>query len=266
MGVTGPKCSEKTDTTMNSAGGHVSTIGDLARWAIVQMDRGRIGDRQVFPAEAVGLSHRLLATHTSEQAKRFAYFDREGWGAGWDVGSYEGELMIGRFGGYHSFRSHLSFLPRRRIGVVVVANGGLGSAFSSLLAPYVYDLEAGRASALARANARMADIEASLRRAVMEADADAQKAASQRATLSAAEARRLVGRYHHADFGTIVVEWRDGRLVYRWGAMRGAILALDMANGTARLGFAGVDELMEILRSEDGQIAGVTFQGVPFLK
>src|SRR4030095_7549142 len=31
---------EKTDATMNSAGGHVATLRDLARWVIVQMDGG----------------------------------------------------------------------------------------------------------------------------------------------------------------------------------------------------------------------------------
>lgn len=46
----------KTDATMNAAGGHLSTMGDLARWTIVQMDGGRIDGRQVFPAEAVMLS------------------------------------------------------------------------------------------------------------------------------------------------------------------------------------------------------------------
>ena len=256
----------KTDATMNSAGGHLSTIRDLARWTIVQMDSGRIDGRQVFPAEAVALSHRLLASHTSDQARRFAYFDREGWGAGWDLGSYEGEPMIGRFGGYHSFRSHLSFLPRRRIGVVAVANGGLGSAFSSLLAAYVYDLEAGRSSALARANERMAEIEASFRRSVAETAAEAKKVAMQRATLSAADADRVVGRYHSPDFGTIVIERQNDRLTYRWGVMQGDLRGLDVAMGTARLDLAGSDALMEISRSQSAEITGVGIQGVWFLK
>ena len=256
----------KTDATMNSAGGHLSTIRDLARWTIVQMDGGRIDGRQVFAAQAVALSHQLLARHTSDQARRFAYFDREGWGAGWDLGSYEGEPMIGRFGGYHSFRSHLSFLPRRRIGVVAVANGGLGSAFTSLLAAYVYDLEAGRSSALARANARMAELEANLRRAVTEAGDEAEELLRQRATLSAADADRLVGRYHEAEFGTIVIEQQNDRLIYRWGAMRGDVRAVDLVHWTARLDIAGTETRMEINHSQLGEITGVSIQGQSFVK
>src|SRR5688572_25471403 len=40
---------QKTDATMNSAGGHVASLSDLARWTIVQMDSGRIDGTQVFP-------------------------------------------------------------------------------------------------------------------------------------------------------------------------------------------------------------------------
>ena len=90
----------KTDATMNSAGGHLATLADLARWTIVQMDSGMIDGRRVFPREAVALSQRLIAKHTRDQSRRFAFFDREGWGAGWDIGSYEGERMVSRFGSF----------------------------------------------------------------------------------------------------------------------------------------------------------------------
>ena len=102
---------------MNSAGGHISTVHDLARWTIVQMDSGVIDGKRVFPKGAVVLSQTLIAKHTRDQSKKFAFFDREGWGAGWDIGSYEGERMVSRFGSYAQTRSHLSFLPNRRIGV-----------------------------------------------------------------------------------------------------------------------------------------------------
>jgi len=71
----------KTDRTMNSAGGQIATLHDLARWTIVQMDSGRIDGRQVFPSSAVARSHRLIAKQTRDESKRFAYFDREGWGS-----------------------------------------------------------------------------------------------------------------------------------------------------------------------------------------
>ncbi|HLB55231.1 MAG TPA: serine hydrolase domain-containing protein, partial [Gemmatimonadales bacterium] len=101
----------KTDATMNSAGGHLATLHDLARWVVVQMDGGILDGRRVFPAPVVALSHRMIAPQTVAASKRFTYFDRAGWGAGWDLGGYAGEPMVSRFGSYSSIRSHLSFLP-----------------------------------------------------------------------------------------------------------------------------------------------------------
>lgn len=87
----------KSDATMNSAGGHLATLHDLACWVTVQMDGGVIDGKRVFPEEAVALSHRLIARQTREGSKRFAFFEREGWAAGWDIGSYRGEGMVSRF-------------------------------------------------------------------------------------------------------------------------------------------------------------------------
>ncbi len=131
----------KTDRTMNSAGGHLSTVRDLARWTIVQTDSGVIDGRRIFPKKAIELSQQLISKQTREPAKRFAFFDRDGWGAGWDIGTYEGVRMVSRFGSYGETRSHLSFLPARKIGVVVMSNGGL-SQLTDVIAAFAYDLEA----------------------------------------------------------------------------------------------------------------------------
>src|SRR6185503_12834959 len=153
---------EKADATMNSAGGHVATLHDLARWVTVQMDDGKLDGKQVFPPAAVALSHRLIARQTVESSKRFGPFDREGWGAGWDIGSYMGEPMVSRFGSYSTTRSHLSMLPARHIGVVAQVNGPGASGATDIVAALAYDLEAGRPNARATANDRLNEMIARL--------------------------------------------------------------------------------------------------------
>ena len=49
----------KTDATMNSAGGHLSTLHDLARWVTVQMDSGRI-DGRVMCLEGMRIRPRVI--------------------------------------------------------------------------------------------------------------------------------------------------------------------------------------------------------------
>jgi CubicO group peptidase (beta-lactamase class C family) len=255
----------KTDATMNSAGGHLSTLRDLARWTIVQMDSGVIDGRRVFPAEAVARSHQLLARHTRAQARRFAFFDREGWGAGWDLGAYDGEPMVSRFGSYHTTRSHLSFLPRRRIGVVAMSSGGV-SAVTDVIAAYAYDLDAGRPDAQARAAARMAELEervAALRRGA--AARDSARAARAREPLVRPLAD-FAGRYAAEGFGTVTLALADGALAYRWGALHGPVEVYDGPKGELRLEVAGSGEVVRVDFPPAGPAQTIVLQGTTFTR
>jgi CubicO group peptidase (beta-lactamase class C family) len=256
----------KNDVTMNSAGGHIATLGDLARWTIVQMDSGMIDGRRAFPAAAVALSHRLIARQTRDQAKRFAFFDREGWGAGWDLGTYEGERMVSRFGGYHSTRSHVSFLPVRRIGVVAMSTGGLGSSFVDVVAAYAYDLEAGRADARARATQRLEELRTRLgasRRSV--ANEDSVRAERQKQRLARPLAS-YAGTYQEPSYGEIVFAVQDGRLTYRWGALHGPAEIYEAATHQFRIEIAGSGNVAAFSLGNSGPAQSVRVQGVTFAR
>jgi CubicO group peptidase (beta-lactamase class C family) len=229
---------EKTDATMNSAGGHLGTMPDFARFTIAQMDSGRLDGRQVYPAAAVARAQVMLGAQTRDAAKRFAYFTRAGWGAGWDLGDYDGEPMVSRFGSYASTRSHLSFLPRRRIGVVAMTNGRPAWNATDLVAAFAYDLEAGRPDARERASQRLRDLVTGLgtmRTGVVSADSTRRARASRPLVHPIAS---FAGTYRHDGLGTIVFRLDGDRLHYRWGAMSGVAEILDAAADTWRIELA----------------------------
>lgn len=255
----------KVDATMNSAGGHLATVHDLARWTIVQMDSGVIDGRRVFPAAAVARSHRLIARHTRDQSKKFAYFDREGWGAGWDLGSYEGEPMVSRFGSYHSTRSHVSFLPGRRVGVVAMASAG-PSVVTDIIAAFVYDLEAGRPDARQRAEQRMAELRTRLsgaRKSI--ATQDSVRAARQRQPLGR-PLSDFAGTYREPNYGNVVFSVTDGRLQYRWGALYGPAEIYDAAKAQMRIEIAGSGDIVSFAFSGRGPAESLELQGVKFTR
>lgn len=256
---------QKTDATLNAAGGHLASLGDLARFTIVQMDSGLLDGRRVFPRAAVERSHRLLATHTDVRARRFAHFDREGWGAGWDIGAYEGERMVSRFGSYAGTRSHLSFLPGRRIGFVSLTNGGLGTA-TDLLAAFAFDLEAGRPDAHPRAAERF-------RQLVAQRAGGARQVAAGDSVRRARQAQPLAhplgdfaGRYASPTLGTIEFRLEDGRLHFRWGALSGPVEVLDAAANTLRIEMAMSGTPVTFSFPASGPATGVTLQGSQFTR
>ena len=251
----------KTDRTMHSAGGHVSSLRDLARWTIVQMDSGRIDGKRVFPASAVARSHTILAKQTRDQAKRFAMFDREGWGAGWDVGSYHGERMVSRFGSYLSTRSHLSFLPGRRIGVVAMT--GAGSALTDIVAAFVYDLEAGRDYARDSAEAKLEEY----RKSLANAGRNRMRGDSVRAARQAVPLRHALplfaGTYEGPN-GRLVIIDRGGTLEFQWGDVAGPVEVFDATKDQMRIEVAGSGTVVTFTFPPGGAATEVSVQGLEF--
>jgi hypothetical protein len=250
---------------MNSAGGHVATLRDLSRWVTVQMDSGKIDGRQVFPREAVALSHRLIARHTVERSKRFGPFEREGWAVGWDIGTYMGERMVSRFGGYRSFRSHLSMLPGRRIGVVAQVNGPSASAATDIIAAFAYDLEAGRPNARAaaseRLNALIARLPGSWQR---QARSDSVRRSRQRPL------RRpladFAGSYFNEAFGTLVFSETNGMLRFRWGVLEGPTEVFDTDSDQLRIEIGGGEQVAWFRFGEPGRAKSVDLGGTTFVR
>jgi CubicO group peptidase (beta-lactamase class C family) len=256
---------EKADATMNSAGGHLATLGDLARWTIIHMDSGRIDGNQVFPAATVALSHRLIAKHTVDRSKRFGFFDREGWGAGWDIGNYLGEPMVSRFGSYNTTRSHLSMLPARRIGVVAQVTGPGASSVTDIVASLVYDLEAGRPDARATASQRLDALIGQMpggRRQVAAGD-------STRRARQAPLRRPLAdftGSYANEAFGTISVAEEAGALRYRWGVLEGPLEVFDATKDQLRFEIAGSGNVASFQFDGAGGAKSLESMGVRFAR
>jgi CubicO group peptidase (beta-lactamase class C family) len=255
----------KTDRTMNSAGGHLSALDDLARWTIVQMDSGKIDGKQVFPAKAVVLGQTLIAKQTRDQAKKFAFFDREGWGSGWDIGSYEGERMVSRFGSYGETRSHLSFLPGRRTGVVAMSTGG-PSVVTDIIAAMVYDLEAGKPEARERANARLDDLKKQLAGVPAGmARQDSVRAARQRQPLLH-RLEDFAGTYEANGFGSVVFTVRDGHLEYRWGDIYGPAEIFDASKNQMRIEIAGSGIVVSFSFAGAEPAGSLNLQGTTFTR
>lgn len=256
---------EKTDATMNSAGGHVATLHDLARWVIVQMDDGMIDGKQVLPREAVSLGHRLIARHTVQSSRRFGPFDREGWAAGWDIGTYLGERMVSRFGGYSSFRSHLSMLPGRRIGVVAQVNGPGASSATDIIAALAYDLEAGRPNARSAATERVDQLVARLPAArEQQAAGDSTRRSRQRPL--GRPLADFAGSYFNEAYGTVVFAERNGALGYRWGVLEGPAEVYDAEKVQLRIEIAGSGTVVGFRFDGSGPATSIDLRGTTFAR
>ena len=128
---------DKTDENMQSAGGMFMSISDLGRWINLNMNDGKLDGKQVFPADLIRSAHTGYTKNTRNQPP---FVGESEYGLGWQIGRYRTEKVIYHHGGFAGYRSHVSFMPDRKIGVgVLVNNDTVGGRTADLLATYAYD-------------------------------------------------------------------------------------------------------------------------------
>ncbi|OYX71919.1 MAG: penicillin-binding protein [Caulobacter sp. 35-67-4] len=214
-GPTAPSSLQKTNATMHSAGGLVSTARDMARWLEIQLNDGVVDGHRAFPPGLVASTHRPLAT----QQARFGPYTREGYGLGWQTGHYGTEALIHHFGNFAGSRAHVSFMPARGLGVAVMANEDLlAGELADLVANYVYDRFAGRPDLEAHYDAELAALTARRDKRVKGLAASRAERASRPWSLRL-PTKSYVGDYRNPAMGSVQVVEEDGRMVIRAGVM-----------------------------------------------
>jgi CubicO group peptidase (beta-lactamase class C family) len=214
-GAMGPIYLEKTDQTMQSAGGVIMSANDAVRWLELMCEDGRIDARQIVPAEAVAASRIPRA----EVNANFNGYERRHYGLGWYIGPHRDEQMLHHFGGFAGFRAHVSYIPARRTGVAVFLNEDSVTAdMVDAIANLIYDRTAGRSDAQARFDAALDDVVADRDRQIARAAAD-RAARAEREWLLTRPIDAYAGVYENQTWGRIEVEASASGLAVSYGVL-----------------------------------------------
>ncbi len=231
----------KRDSNMHAAGGHESTARDLARWIEAHLDRGQIDGRQVFPAEVIAESHRLEAV----QDRAFGPYQRYGWGFGWDLATYEGDTLVSRFGSFYgAYRSHVSFMPQRGVGVVVLVNNGAsGSTLADLVATYLYDRLLEKPGAEEKWSKTLAGVPAQAEMMRKKMAEDRARRAARPQTLPHPVAA-YAGEFESPELGRMRWNVKDGKLEVTMGALWSPVETYDATKNQVRVELTGGGEVI----------------------
>ena len=232
----------KEDANMGPAGGHFSTATDLARLLVVELNGGKLGGRTVIPAGVIASTQKTQVA----QDRHFAFFHRTGWALGWDVGTYDGNTVLHRFGGFAGYYSHVSFMPSKQIGVVVLVNGGsAGSGLAEIVATAVYDRLLERTDVGPRLETRLAQ----LRERLAEGRAAALK---ERATRAARQQplphpiADYAGVFENAQYGRLQLRFAGGRLEAVMGVAWSRVEVYDAATNRLRVELIGSGSVIQM--------------------
>jgi CubicO group peptidase (beta-lactamase class C family) len=219
------------------AGGAWSTVEDLGRFVVTQLQRGRAPDGTRVISE-----ENLTETWTPQVqvAPGFAY------GLGWIVTDYQEQPLLYHTGGTLGYNAEVALLPEAGLGVAVVVNRGNVLAFAEAVRTRVLELafeqspagEAALEFAIEQQRQALADLAATIE------------------PVDEGEVRPFLGMWSHPALGDATLSLEDGRLMLDAGEVASELAAVRGSGAEGQMLVTVTPPLGGLrvsLREEDGE-------------
>jgi CubicO group peptidase (beta-lactamase class C family) len=115
---------------MGAAGGIISSAADMANWMMMHLNKGEWNETSFIDPEQLNLMWTPRANFTLSEGSKEAIPGRHfaGYGLGWSMIDYYGNLVVSHGGGYDGMYSRVMMVPDLKLGVVVLTNSMEGIA------------------------------------------------------------------------------------------------------------------------------------------
>ncbi|MGB1075076.1 MAG: serine hydrolase [Flavobacteriales bacterium] len=117
---------------MAPAGSLISSVADMAHWMQVQLDSGRVGDRQLWSPER---THEMWTMQTPIPvspfyAEHLPSMNFRGYGLGWELYDLHGYKVVAHSGGYDGMISRQVLVPEAKLGLIFLTNNITSSSWA----------------------------------------------------------------------------------------------------------------------------------------
>lgn len=242
---------KKIDKNMHAAGGTYSSANDLAAWLGVHLQQGSWQGKTIFPPELIADAWK----QTASQNRTVAGMKRVGWSLGWDIAEYKGQKIYLRPGGFTGYSAHMSMMPERGLGVVVLSNGG---TLSGMMNQHIVDVIYANLLNEADHDARRVDAENKLQAnyaKMLQAQlAEKQKRAARQQPLPLPMAT-YAGSFVN-ELGTLQCQIKDNQLVLKMGIAEAVTEVFKADEHAFRTELLGRGQILTYVM-KDGKVTGV---------
>jgi len=188
------------------AGAINTNVLDMCRWATFQMNKGKVGRRQIIKAKTLQTIH---APHqVFPQEHPYPELLDPAYALGWSVEPYRGRRRLTHGGCVDGFNARISFMPDASIGVVVFTNV-TGSPLIQLLSYNAFDRLLGLDEVNWSARLRRQEKEEKKKK---RAEARKARTRRERGTRPSHALEAYVGDYEHPGYGTMTITLENRKL------------------------------------------------------
>jgi len=113
------------------AGAISSSVNDLSKWVLALLNDGKVGARQVIPADAVKATREpqdiVGSIHHLDGENNFELY-----GLGWFIQDYAGHRLVMHDGGVNGYLTSVTLVPQEHLGIIVLTNTDQNNFFDAL--------------------------------------------------------------------------------------------------------------------------------------
>lgn len=123
---------------VSGAGGIYSSVLDMSKWMIAQLNQGQYGssDQRLFSAKQQHAMWSMLTPINVGTPSVPELLPTKpnfmGYGMGWQLSDYQGSRMVWHTGGWPGQVSRVTLVPDQNLGIVVLTNAEVGAAFNAV--------------------------------------------------------------------------------------------------------------------------------------
>ncbi|MCP2604929.1 serine hydrolase [Candidatus Aminicenantes bacterium AH-873-B07] len=121
---------------MGPAGSINSNVEEMAKWIILNLNKGKFNGKQIISESSLNQIH--SPQMVIQQPIKYDELFYASYGMGWVITAYRGYLMLLHGGGIDGFTALVSFMPKKRIGMVILTNLN-GTPLPRIVAYNIYD-------------------------------------------------------------------------------------------------------------------------------
>lgn len=113
------------------AGSISSSVNDMSKWVLAQLNNGKVGPRQVIPAAAIEATRQpqdVVGSVTNPDGSQSYML----YGLGWGLEDYNNHRIIMHTGGVNGYLTSVTLLPKDQLGIVILTNTDQNEFFEAL--------------------------------------------------------------------------------------------------------------------------------------
>lgn len=118
----------------NSAGGINSSINDLSKWVIMQLNGGKYGDGLTKTLFSAKVQNDMWTPQTIIPVGNPGPYNTHfsSYGLGWGLSDVKGYKQVTHTGGLPGMVTQVTLLPELKLGIIVLTNQQAGAAFTAI--------------------------------------------------------------------------------------------------------------------------------------